>query len=96
MDETTQAQLGDRVRDPITGFTGIVVAVAQHITGCDRCAVSAPVDKDGKMGDVMWIDRPTLEIVEAGVITPQRMVIAEPEPIPDSHPAPGGFPSTAL
>jgi hypothetical protein len=33
------AQLGDRVRDPITGFEGICVSVIQYMQGCERIGV---------------------------------------------------------
>lgn len=38
-------ELGDVVQDEITGFRGVVIALAEHITGCDRVGVR-PIDRD--------------------------------------------------
>lgn len=60
--------LGDRVKCRITDFTGIVVTVATHLTGCDRLWVYPPVDADGKIRDGKWFDIDMVDIVEAMVI----------------------------
>ena len=33
------AQLGDKVKDTITGFTGVVTGRSEWLFGCVRCAV---------------------------------------------------------
>ena len=58
------AQLGDRVRDPITGFEGICVSVTQYMSGCERIGVlSQKLDKDGKPQDWHHFDNVKLKIV---------------------------------
>ncbi len=58
--------LGDRVKDRITGFTGIAVSSTEYLNGCIRIAVDPPVDKDGKSVDQQWFDHQQMNIVEAG------------------------------
>jgi len=61
-------KLGDRVKDCISGFVGIVISHAQHLTGCDRMFLEPGVDKDNKTHPGMWVDIDMLDIVEAGVV----------------------------
>ena len=43
--------LGSKAKDKITGFTGIIAARSNHITGCDTYGLCPEVDKDGKTRD---------------------------------------------
>jgi len=56
--------LGDKVRDKITGFTGIATAVTLYLHKCPLVEVTAKElsDGDGKL-IVLWFDEPQLEIV---------------------------------
>ena len=63
-----QPALGDRVRDKISGFEGIITSHAQHLTGCDRFWVAPKVGADNKPTDGIWVDVDMLEIVEPNVI----------------------------
>lgn len=74
------ATLGDRVRDRVSGFTGIATSHARHLTGCDRLWVEPAVDSTGKRGEGMWLDIDMAQIVEAAVLTP----------VTYDQPAPGG------
>lgn len=56
-------ELGDRVRDKISGFEGVITTHAKHLTGCDRMWVAPKVDRDGKMIDGMWVDIDMLQII---------------------------------
>ena len=60
-------EMGDAVRDPISGFRGTVTAVMNYLHGCQRGYVQPPVDKDGNYREGIWLDLPQLETVEAGV-----------------------------
>ena len=64
-------ELGDKVRDMVGGFTGIVTGYTKHLTGCDRVAVQAETGKDGKIGECYCFDIHAVEIVKkrAVVIT---------------------------
>jgi len=57
--------LGDKVRDTVTGFVGIITGISFWLNGCVQCGVKPPVDKDGKVLDAEWFDDQQLEIVKA-------------------------------
>lgn len=58
--------LGDEVRDVVTGFRGIATGRSVFLHGCSRIAVQPKVVKDGKMPEAAWFDEPQLEVVKAG------------------------------
>lgn len=64
--------LGDKVKDRITGFTGIVVARTEWLYGCVRCTVQPQETKDGKPVDNQTIDEPQLDVVKRSVIEDVR------------------------
>ncbi len=53
--------LGARVRDKITGLTGVVTGHVRYITGCNQALVQPPVGEDGVMRESHWIDEQRLE-----------------------------------
>lgn len=57
-------ELGDKVKDIITGFEGIVVAKTEWLNGCVRCNIQPQKLKDGKMLDTETIDEQQLRIVK--------------------------------
>lgn len=56
-------EMGMKVKDAVTGFTGIVVATHNYLNGCMRVTVQPPVDKDGKLPDPATFDEPQLKQV---------------------------------
>ena len=63
-------ELGDRVRDPITGFTGIVVVTAYFLNGCARCGVQPETLKDGLPQHEQHFDQSQLVVVDKAVFVP--------------------------
>lgn len=62
-------ELGDRVKDTITGFSGIVTAVAYYLNGCVRiCVQPEKIKDDGSLIDSEWFDDTQLEIVSKNTI----------------------------
>lgn len=53
--------LGDTVRDTITGFKGTAVAKTTWIHGCDRVTVQPTIDNDGKLPSSECFDIMQLE-----------------------------------
>ncbi len=50
-------ELGDRVKDTITGFKGVAGVLAFHLTGCHQVGIQPEeLDKDGKVKDWLWVD----------------------------------------
>lgn len=58
-------EMGDKVRDNITGFIGVVIGKTQYITGCNQVLVQPPIkQEDGSFVEGRWIDEERLEVVE--------------------------------
>lgn len=72
-------ELGDKVKDSITGFVGIAVAVTKWIHGCDRIAVQPQgVKEDGQPYEACNFDVLQLVVVEKAVVKPSN---ASSEPV---------------
>lgn len=55
--------LGLKVKDRVTGFSGIVTSIAFDLYGCIQALVNAGMNKDGKLGDnTVWFDTNRLVI----------------------------------
>ncbi len=57
-------KLGDKVKDPITGFNGTAVSRIEYLYGCIRIGIQGPVDKGGKVPDPVYFDEPQLENIK--------------------------------
>ena len=55
-------ELGDKVRDKITGFEGIAVSKTEHLNGCVHFGVQAKMLK-GEMPEAEYIDIEQLVVV---------------------------------
>ncbi len=63
-------QLGQRVRDRISGFEGTVTGRAEYLTGCTQCVVVPDVAADGSHREAHWFDEQRLAPISA-----KRMVL---------------------
>ncbi len=66
--------LGNKVKDKLTGFIGVVVSRIEYLNGCIQYGVKPPMGKkDKKMPEVEYIDEKYLVFVSKGIsITPRR------------------------
>lgn len=48
--------MGARVKDTVTGASGIVTCVSYYLNGCVRVMVEPPIDKDSKRPDAFYLD----------------------------------------
>jgi hypothetical protein len=55
-----QFELGDRVKDCISGFAGVIVARTEWLNGCKRYMVQAEQLYEGKPVDPIHIDQEQL------------------------------------
>lgn len=62
------AELGDKARDRISGFTGIVTGRFMYLNGCVRIELSATELKDGRPIDGVVIDESQLEVIAPGYL----------------------------
>lgn len=73
----SDVELGDRVRDKISGFTGIVVARTEYIESCDQVWIRPEkLGANGELQKAEWFDAPWVEVVEKGVYQPKAVVEA--------------------
>lgn len=68
LSESKEVSLGDRVRDRVTGLTGIAMSKTRYLFGCDRVAVQPTELKDGRPVDAFHVDEPQLEVVKRGAV----------------------------
>jgi len=74
---STKVKRGDKVKDSVTGFTGIVIASTEYLNGCTRCQVQSDVLKDGLPTRAQAFDAPQLECVEAGGVSPFAIQVTD-------------------
>ena len=66
-------ELGDRVKDKVSGFKGIAIWRSRHITGCDTIGIQPAMDKDGNLPDAKVFDITSVQVVKAGVVKIPRL-----------------------
>lgn len=59
--------LGDELKDSITGFSGICVSRSQWISNCNTYGLKSVELKDGKPMDMEWFDEPVITLVKEKV-----------------------------
>lgn len=64
--------LGDRVKERISGMKGIVIGKTEWLYGCLRLTIQPEDSKDGKPVESFCVDEPQCELVKVGVIQPQQ------------------------
>lgn len=82
--------LGDRVKDQISGLQGIVIGVTEWLYGCRRVTISPEVAKDGKPAESFTIDDPQCKLIKANVLNVQRTEKPTPAPAGPRPDAPRG------
>ncbi len=62
-------QLGQNVKDKITGFAGITTGYVRYISGCNQYLVaSRSVGKEGKLPESHWFDEQRLDATDKKVL----------------------------
>lgn len=68
-------ELGDRVKDPVTGISGIAYVRLSYLQGCDRIGIQPPLikakDKEPIVPDLFHVDEPQLKITKKHAIDVQ-------------------------
>jgi hypothetical protein len=80
--------LGDRVKDAVTGFTGVCIARYEWLNGCVRYGVQNEKLKDGKPTEEVSIDQGQLALVKAAAVKVAPIDTGGPMPTPRLPSAP--------
>ena len=82
-------KLGQKAKDIISGFSGIVLGRATYLTGCSQILlVPTRLNKDGTRPDSQWFDEPRLQAVGREVIELDLQVSGRYSPGADEPAAP--------
>lgn len=76
-------ELGQRMRDRVTGFEGIAIARVEYLNGCIQYCLKPEMGENGKMPEGEYIDDQQLEVIGVGLSLEK-----EPDggPMPDTPP----------
>lgn len=59
----SEIELGDSVRDTVSGLIGVAVCETTWLHGCTRITIQPPLDKDGKVPGNYTVDKPQAVLV---------------------------------
>jgi hypothetical protein len=82
-------RLGQKVRDVVSGASGVAIARTEWLYGCLRITFQPPLDKDGKPCDSICVDEEQLEVLDQDPILRKLSV-------PATATGGGGRPDPAL
>lgn len=71
-------KLGDRVKDKISGFKGIVVCRSEWLNGCVRITIQPEACKSGNPLDAQTYDEHQIERLQETAIAPARVATGGP------------------
>ena len=75
--------LGDEVKDKVTGFKGIAVAVTTWLNGCVRVTITPEgLDKEGKVKTSESFDEEQLTLIKAGKVAAVKTRAEQPVAVP--------------
>lgn len=60
--------LGDKVKDTVSGFAGVVTCRHEYLNGCARLSIQPPVNKDGTLPEERSFDEPQLKVTKPRVV----------------------------
>lgn len=61
-------ELGDEVKDSVSGARGTVIGKHHYLHGCTRITISPKVGKDGTYKGELTFDEPQLVLIKAKVV----------------------------
>ena len=60
-----QIQMGDEVKDTLSGYQGIAAGFMRYLTGCDQILINpVGVDKEGKLRESHYFDVERVVVIE--------------------------------
>ena len=80
---------GDEVTEVIAGYSGVITARCQYMTGCNQYCVSPlKLDKDGKIRDSHWYDEDRLKLKKGARIKLRAVNAGGPQDAPPRRSGP--------
>jgi len=77
--------LGDKTKDKITGFVGLVVCRTQWLNQCNTYGIRSQTLKDGAPIEPQYFDEPQMELVK-GKVMPKNQHTGGPNgPVPQTN-----------
>ena len=71
----SKINLGDTVKDKVTGLQGIAISRIEYMNGCIQFGVKARV-KEAALKEAEYIDEDQLEWIDAGINKPVKKKVA--------------------
>lgn len=79
---TFKIGLGSKVKDPVTGFKGIVTSRTEYMNGCIRYGVT-PKGDGSTCPDAVWLDEEQITVIVPRDVTAERLArTGGPRPAP--------------
>jgi len=72
MIDDVSIRLGDRVQDEISNYQGIVIGIAEHLTGCESIAVRGDGEDPTRRSSEEWFYQSQLTVDDAQVLARGR------------------------
>jgi hypothetical protein len=66
-EDKNMIRLGEKVKDLVSGFEGIVTAKVEYLNGCIQYCIKPKQGKDGKMPESHYIDEKQLIVIGKGL-----------------------------
>lgn len=77
--EWQEPKLGDRAKDAVTGFEGIVIGRTEYLNGCIRFGIQPQkVTREGKVADSEWFDEKQLIVTADEAVTVAKKATGGP------------------
>ena len=71
--------LGDKAKDRISGYEGIVTAMAKYLNGCTRVLLEpTKLDKEGKIIKELWLDDVQVKVIKEGAFAKGKKKVGGP------------------
>ena len=64
----TKICLGDRAKDRVSGFKGIVTGMTEYLNGCVRVVIEPEELKDGQIIESRYFDEQQVDVIDKEVI----------------------------
>lgn len=74
--------MGQRVKDAITGFSGVVTGRAEYLTGCTQYLLTPSVNERGEYVENRWFDEDRLEPMSASIVKLPLTMAGPDKPAP--------------